>query len=223
MEGWTCPICLDDDEINKSKVYHECGRHDFHQTCLETNKKRDIRCPVCRFNPKIKRIKFHAIINYLEDLNDDEKKESKKCVHCLQDLNNEFTIHCNSRYRCKHFAHSSCMVDNLIENGANLPDKAIFCPMCHHHPITPILKSYNTMLNEFEVKVKPQLIHVIGGMRKACSYCLCYIDPSTIYYNFCQCDHYLHSQCAIASLSDEGMDSSGSLFCRECHYDGLSS
>jgi hypothetical protein len=48
-DGWTCVICREGDGANDSRTLHECLKHEFHTKCLEEEKRRDIRCPICRF------------------------------------------------------------------------------------------------------------------------------------------------------------------------------
>jgi hypothetical protein len=49
FDSWTCVICREGDGANDTRTLHECQRHEFHTKCLEEERRRDIRCPICRF------------------------------------------------------------------------------------------------------------------------------------------------------------------------------
>jgi Ring finger domain len=49
FDSWTCVICREGDGANDSRTRHGCGNHEFHTKCLEEERRRDTRCPVCRF------------------------------------------------------------------------------------------------------------------------------------------------------------------------------
>ncbi len=49
FDSWTCVICREGDGANDSRTLHECQKHEFHTKCLEEERRRDIRCPICRF------------------------------------------------------------------------------------------------------------------------------------------------------------------------------
>src|SRR5271156_2039296 len=50
FDQWICVLCQEGDAaFNGSRQMHQCGRHEFHPQCLSDPRRRDIRCPVCRF------------------------------------------------------------------------------------------------------------------------------------------------------------------------------
>jgi hypothetical protein len=49
FNSWTCVICREGDGVNDTRTLHECHKHEFHTKCLEEERRRDTRCPICRF------------------------------------------------------------------------------------------------------------------------------------------------------------------------------
>ena len=49
FDSWTCVICREGDGANDSRTRHGCGNHEFRTKCLEEERRRDTRCPICRF------------------------------------------------------------------------------------------------------------------------------------------------------------------------------
>jgi hypothetical protein len=148
-DDWVCGICLDG-ENNKPRIFHDCGKHDFHKPCLDQC--RDRRCPICRFDPKksspklalypvylisqsvyrtmpnaVDRIRLGAFVAYVGNTNHLE------CVHCLRSIYFYQRPHKYSGIQCNHYAHSYCIVNSLLRNGMTQGGEP-FCPLCNYHP-----------------------------------------------------------------------------------------
>jgi len=160
FDDWVCGICREGDATDGLRTLHECKRHEFHTSCLTELRVRDVRCPLCRFpvdaqpstqspQPEIHRIPFQTGLQYaisrfpnmFRQLMPDHDIAHRfrprvgknygpweECAYCTHPIEDD--IHA-WLYDCMHRMHSSCVIDNMYQNGVDDRTGKLFCPTCH--------------------------------------------------------------------------------------------
>jgi Ring finger domain len=161
-DDWTCVICQDGDEVNDSRTRHGCGNHEFHTKCLEQERRRDTRCPICRFVEQggtTSRILTQEPDQFvlpfrLRPQHYDFEETPGHIYQTIPDRSNRispmiiadsaFGMECSycreqiSNFihwrmtNCNHHIHIICLFENMAANGIDIETGELFCALCNY-------------------------------------------------------------------------------------------
>ena len=160
---WLCTICREGDGANGLRTQHECGKHEFHTTCLTDWRKWSHRCPICRF-PLEAEVPVYSQTLEPQTQSSEESEESLidetylATLHLLPLPVRQSRINLGigiSQDRLKNCVwceniinglghpyirhcgcdmHYACLIMNIICNGINNDSVRIHCPVCDTPP-----------------------------------------------------------------------------------------
>jgi Ring finger domain len=210
-DGWTCVICQEGDGANDSRTRHECGNHEFHTKCLEQERRRDTRCPICRF--VVQGGTTNRILS--------QEQEQEFVLRRVEYVNDSQGPH------VLRLHPHSLMRDS---QGNIIPFQLMPQFITDEHPLLPFSTGH-PQYSEFQeipygiyqtipdrsYRTLPLIIRdwTVGI---ECSYCRLHIN-TLMHWRMINCNHHLHTNCLIANMIRNGIDiETGELFCALCNF-----